>query len=110
MIFRDGRVDASSNNGENTVTAEINQGGWKPNTWVHISITGWSFKFKSRDHRILEMGIFLQDAQRGEWTWSTGGVWADENGNIKARFFVFTGSENRDNPFDAVVCWGAIGE
>jgi hypothetical protein len=55
------------------------------------------------------MGMWLQQAVLGEWRWAHE-VDVQPDGKILARYYCFTGSENRDNPFTFLVNYAVFGE
>ena len=104
-----GQVRGESNNGQPTQTGTIEIDGFTPGTSAQIVITGWSFEFMYGDHNILNMGMWLQQAVLGDWRWAQE-VTVGNNGDIKARYHCFTGSENQDNPFKVLINYAVIGE
>mgnify|MGYP000991723773 CR=1 FL=1 len=111
MRIVQGQVRGQSLDGRDTWSGEIRDGGFAPNTVAHIVITGWSFKFTSGDHNILEMGLWLQQAVTGGggWNWAQD-VSVHADGTVWARYYGFAGSENRDNPFTFLVNYAVIGQ
>jgi hypothetical protein len=104
-----GQVRASSNDGKDTVTDEIKVDGWKPNSWVHLAICGWSVEFKYGDHPVKKMGMWLQQSHEAQWDWAMG-LHTHGDGSLRARFYVFAGSNNMDNPYDFLINYILIGE
>jgi hypothetical protein len=115
MIIRQAQVRGESPDGKNTVSEPIKQGGFKPNTWATVVLTGWSFDFKYGDHNILKLGLYLQRwnkeaiGKENEWVWAHG-VDVHDDGTVNARYYAFIGSENMDNPFTFLVNYAVIGE
>ncbi len=109
MKILQGQVRGDSPDGKDAPSGEITANGFKPDSKVHVVLTGWSFEFKAGHHPIFNMGIWLQQAVQGAWAWCQE-VDADRYGAIRARYIGFAGSENRDNPFTFLVNYMVIGE
>jgi hypothetical protein len=104
-----GQVRGESHNGQDATTEEIVAQGFTPGSKAHIVLAGWSFNFTFGDHPIVSMGIWLQQAVLGEWHWAQD-VNVQPDGSVHARYYCFTGSENRDNPFTFLVNYAVFGE
>lgn len=103
-----GQVRGESADGKDATTEPIVAGGFTPGSKAHVVLTGWNFTFKYGDHPIVTMGMWLQQAVLGEWRWAQE-VDVQPDGNILARYYCFTGSENRDNPFTFLVNYAVFG-
>ncbi len=109
-IFQQAQIRGRSIDGKNAVTEDLVFEGLRPGSLAHLFLTGWSFKFSSGDHPILEVGIWLQQKlPNQDWNWAHQ-LNVDNHGVARARYVGFIGSENRDNPFEFLINYALMGE
>lgn len=123
LIVQSGQVRGASQDGQDIFTEEIKNKGFKPGTIAHIAMSSWSFRWTSNQPDTLErLGFWLQkvkptngkpagDQYSGFFPW----VWANDidvykDGSILARFFVFAGCGDKNNPFEVLINYLVIGE
>lgn len=123
LTVQSGQVRGTSPDGQDTVTDEIATKGFKPGTVAHLAISSWSFRWTSNQPDTLaQLGLWLQkvkpthgkpggDKYAGffPWVWSND-VDVYDDGSILARFFVFAGCGDKNNPFEVLINYLVIGE
>lgn len=109
MRMVSGTIDITSNDGKERYSNMIEVPGWKPGSLAYIAISSWHMEFLYGDHNIKKIGMLLQRAVPGGWDWATNFPIGTE-GIVRARFKVYAGSENMDNPYRIIVNYILIGE